>query len=448
MGWVIGVVLNLLGSVCINGGTNLMKHGHNLREAQILRFRNNSSNTDDSEAQTTRSPTKSKGSNSFDALTDSTPPKSESEIPKPFIWFIGTFFFVSGSLLNFVSFGFAAQSLLAALGSAQFISNVFFGSVILGETVTRQTIYGTVVIIMGNAFVVYFSSHTSTVYTADDLISFYDLDFNCYAFSMLCVLLTCSYLYNNISSRVKLGELIPNSNLYLPLLYANFSAILGTQSVVQAKCLSILLRATTSGDNQLVNPFTYFVIFAWLAATSFWLTRMNTALGMFDGLFIIPVLQVFWTFYSIVSGGIYFEEFDSFSPGQMCGFCFGVFIVFVGVYMLSPGQGGDRDVQTGNRPSDSKESKKTEMLELNSPEAGPHRARGFSYDPEDPTTRMMSVWTTTTDPGVGQLLEKEPLRKLGGEVVEKIGDGAKKIVTAVRKDRSGSADSYNSDNGS
>lgn len=24
MGWVIGVVLNLLGSVCINGGTNLM----------------------------------------------------------------------------------------------------------------------------------------------------------------------------------------------------------------------------------------------------------------------------------------------------------------------------------------------------------------------------------------------------------------------------------------
>jgi len=32
-----------------------------------------------------------------------------------------------------VSFGFAAQSLLAALGSAQFISNVFFGKVILGE---------------------------------------------------------------------------------------------------------------------------------------------------------------------------------------------------------------------------------------------------------------------------------------------------------------------------
>ena len=95
---------------------------------------------------------------------------------------------------------------------------------------------------------------------------------------------------------------------------------------------------------------------------------MNTALGMFDGLFIIPVLQVFWTFYSIVSGGIYFEEFDSFSPGQMAGFCFGVAVVFVGVYMLSPGQGGDRDVENAERASDSKEAKNTEMMELNSPE--------------------------------------------------------------------------------
>ena len=85
-------------------------------------------------------------------------------------------------------------------------------------------------------------------------------------------------------------------------------------------------------------------------------------------------------------------------------------------------------------------------MELNSPEAAPHRARGFSFDPEDPTTRMMSIWTTTTDPGVGALLEKEPLRKLGQGVVarvDKIGDGAKKIISAVRE-RAGSTDSAGS----
>ena len=52
-----------------------------------------------------------------------------AKVKKPLIWYVGTFFFVAGSLLNFVSFSFAAQSLLAALGSAQFISNVIFGKV-------------------------------------------------------------------------------------------------------------------------------------------------------------------------------------------------------------------------------------------------------------------------------------------------------------------------------
>jgi drug/metabolite transporter (DMT)-like permease len=122
------------------------------------------------------------------------------------IWFIGTFFFVGGSLLNFVSFGFAAQSLLAALGSAQFISNVFFGKVVLGEDVTRFTLLATGIIILGNAIVVNFSSHTSVVYTADDLISFYDADFNGYAASMIAACIGARFIYGKLDERVKSGE--------------------------------------------------------------------------------------------------------------------------------------------------------------------------------------------------------------------------------------------------
>lgn len=40
------------------------------------------------------------------------------------------------------------------------------------------------------------------------------------------------------------------------------------------------------------SPFTYLVIAVWLGTTVFWLTRMNRALAMFHGLFIIPALQV------------------------------------------------------------------------------------------------------------------------------------------------------------
>ena len=62
----------------------------------------------------------------------------------------------------------------------------------------------------------------------------------------------------------------------------------------------------------MLNPFTYGVIFVYIIATVFWLFRMNEALQRYDGLFIIPVLQVFWLVFTIVSGGIYFQEFHHF----------------------------------------------------------------------------------------------------------------------------------------
>ena len=49
---------------------------------------------------------------------------------------VGFSLFFLGSVVNFGSFAFAAQSLLASLGGVQFICNCFFGHFILGETIT------------------------------------------------------------------------------------------------------------------------------------------------------------------------------------------------------------------------------------------------------------------------------------------------------------------------
>lgn len=73
------------------------------------------------------------------------------------LWYLGAVLLVGGSLVNFASFGFAPQSLLASLGSVQFISNVVFGKVILREIVTRRIIVGTATIILGNTLTLCFS---------------------------------------------------------------------------------------------------------------------------------------------------------------------------------------------------------------------------------------------------------------------------------------------------
>lgn len=48
------------------------------------------------------------------------------------------------------------------------------------------------------------------------------------------------------------GKPLRYSHLAMPLAYAICSAIIGTQSVIQAKCLSELLTMTFQGENQMV----------------------------------------------------------------------------------------------------------------------------------------------------------------------------------------------------
>lgn len=121
-----------------------------------------------------------------------------------------------------------------------------------------------------------------------------------------------------------------------PVTYSLVSALVGTQSVLQSKCFAELVKATINGDNQFNHYFVYFVILNFICGLSFWLYRMNMALKMFDGLIIIPLLQVFWTTCAILQGGVFFQEFLKFSPMQSFFFLLGVCIVFLGVFLLTP----------------------------------------------------------------------------------------------------------------
>ena len=95
----------------------------------------------------------------------------------------------------------------------------------------------------------------------------------------------------------------------LPVLYALFSALVGTQSVLFSKTLAVLLRATAAGDNQLKRWFTWVVIPLFLGAAVFWVTRLNKGLKSFPALVIVPTMQIAWTLFSIVSGMLYFREY-------------------------------------------------------------------------------------------------------------------------------------------
>ncbi len=69
--------------------------------------------------------------------------------------------------------GFAAQSLLAALGSVQFVCNVIFGYWLLHERVTLRVILATASIVAGCIVLVIFGNHASPRLTSPELQALY-----------------------------------------------------------------------------------------------------------------------------------------------------------------------------------------------------------------------------------------------------------------------------------
>ena len=123
---------------------------------------------------------------------------------------------------------------------------------------------------------------------------------------------------------------------------AAFSAIFGAQSVVQAKCLAILIlyyvdRSEPGGlgfGNMFLNYWTYDHVTTWVFFVAVWLYRMNEALGLYDPIFIIPLLQAGFIIFAIISALLWEFSRSSRATGSLA-FCFGIFFVCVGL-PLSP----------------------------------------------------------------------------------------------------------------
>ena len=73
----------------------------------------------------------------------------------------------------------------------------------------------------------------------------------------------------------------------------------------------------------------------WVFFVAVWLYRMNEALGLYDPIFIIPLLQAGFIIFAIIVAHLLWRNFRV-EPGHWLFFCFGIFFVCVGLPLLSP----------------------------------------------------------------------------------------------------------------
>ncbi|XP_076923441.1 putative magnesium transporter NIPA8 isoform X1 [Bidens hawaiensis] len=284
--WVIGAFINLFGSIAINFGTNLLKLGHDERERHSIL---------------------GEGIN-------------KKTILRPIIsfqsWRIGILFFAFGNALNFISFGYAAQSLLSALGSVQFVSNIVFAHFVLNKTVTVKVLVATAFIVLGNTSLVAFGNHQSPVYTQDQLAEKYiNITFLFYCLLLMAVVAMHHYVYRRGELLLAISgkEVMRYWKLLLPFSFAVVSGAIGSCSVLFAKSLSNLLRLSMTSSYHLDSWFTYSILLMFLCTAAFWMTRLNEGLAQFDAILIVPMFQIAWTFFSICTGFVYFQEYQVLS---------------------------------------------------------------------------------------------------------------------------------------
>lgn len=268
--------------------------------------------------------------------------------PNPQTWVLGTIIFVAGVFVKFVAFMFAPASILAPLESVQFISNLLFARVVRGRPITLRPAFATFMIVAGTTLAVVFGPTEVTKFTQMDLMRFWiNPAWIFYVVLASAAAVGFQLLHIHYQKALDNGISLPHDTIILPVTFAGSSVMVGTQCMVQSKCMSELLELLVSGTNVFSCWFTYFVIIMFASATVIWLRRLNSALAKYDALFIIPLLQSGYIVVSAIAGGIYFQEFSSLDQGQWICFAGGICVMLVGLAILMNNTAGGVDEHTG-----------------------------------------------------------------------------------------------------
>ena len=133
----------------------------------------------------------------------------------------------------------------------------------------------------------------------------------------------------------------------LPALFAVSSALLGgAQMIVHSKALAELFDMMIGGVISFGGLFSSWFFWLELIITAacgiFWAVQMNNSLGLYDPLFIIPLLQSSYITLGATASGIFFREFEmphiDGNAGAMSWFFFigGMLMIVVGILLLAP----------------------------------------------------------------------------------------------------------------
>ncbi|ETP47186.1 hypothetical protein F442_06736 [Phytophthora nicotianae P10297] len=249
------------------------------------------------------------------------------------LWMLGFGLVCLGSLLDFVAFGMAPQTLLAPLAALSLVWNMLIAPIFHKEKVTRQNLIATAIIFIGVTLTVIFAGHSTPSYELEDLIRLYQQPAMYAYITLIVCFLGGLFTFCRYIERTHNYE----EGLFHIICYGGIAGTFGGQSVLLAKSTVELLKSAIWGDSgfYMFTQFTSYVIVAGMCAClGFQVHFLNGGLARFDALVVIPVYQSFWILMSVLGGIMYFEEYVSMTRTQMLMFTIGGCVTILGIIVL------------------------------------------------------------------------------------------------------------------
>ncbi|GLD96797.1 hypothetical protein PINS_up005480 [Pythium insidiosum] len=279
--------------------------------------------------------------NEVQAHENNVEPRPAYRLP---LWVLGFVLILAGSILDFVAFGLAPQSLLAPLAALTLVWNMMLAPCFNKEKLSKKDIVATLIIFAGATIAVVFASHSSPSYNLSMLLHLYKDPLTCIYFG---VVVCCVALHYSLISFVEKLSLTSRRHRMIqvgqPMLwskvrligYAGLAGTMGGQSVLFAKSTAELLKSAFHGDDSFAHFETYLIMVALLLCLLCQIHFLNCGLLHYDALSVVPIYQAYWIISGVLGGVIYFQEIRSFSVEQACMFVLGIMTTIFGVGLLS-----------------------------------------------------------------------------------------------------------------
>mmetsp|Transcript_12145 Transcript_12145/g.37013 ORF Transcript_12145/g.37013 Transcript_12145/m.37013 type:complete len:445 (+) Transcript_12145:183-1517(+) len=266
-------------------------------------------------------------------------------------WSMGYLINSVGGTINSIGLKFTAQSLMAPLSSVALVSNAVFATYLNGETLRIRRDLGSILLIfIGNCITVSSGNHAGFRQLSLDEVALMWMrkSFIIYLGCICAVIVSMFVAYLNLKGVVeKEGgrERASASTLMkLGLCHAGGGCMLGVNSVLMAKSIMLVL-AGGIWDN-IFKPGFLLLSACWACAAGFWVYTLNKLLREYDALFIVPVIEVVWSLMSMVSGGIFFDEYRDLYGSRLLFFFVGVAFNVTGIWLIGHGKGGVKTRKT------------------------------------------------------------------------------------------------------